>query len=108
LQGTRAARLNDLASRIEDVESLDDDALRSWIADGLDEVKRDVNELNSKRAVRSSRLQAAADKLGPDSVAADLAKIAEKSAERRKEFLGKYATEAASRLIRCFPFASTR
>lgn len=90
LQETRAARLERLSERLDETESLDDDALRDWIADALQEVKKQVNDLNSKRAVRRVKLAEGAKKLAPEATAERIAKIQARQAEREGFFSAKY------------------
>lgn len=86
----RAAKMQRLADRLEHVEALDDNALRDWIKEGLEQVKRDVNEINSTRALRRQRLSEQAAKLDPAVLMRALDEQGAAVQLRRRDFEQKY------------------
>lgn len=85
-QDLRAQKMDELAEKVEDVEALDDAGLRAWIAEGLEETKKAVNDLNSKRALRRARLDEQAKALDPKLVAGKADEIRAKMADRELTF----------------------
>ena len=65
LQTSRAARLDEIAERLDNAESLDRAEIRGLIEEGLTETLNKVNELNLRRGMRQQKLLEQAKKLDP-------------------------------------------
>lgn len=95
VQEGRADRMTQLANRIEDIEALDDDALRSWIKDAVEESKSAVNALNSRRALRRQRLIEQAKKFDPRKLEAQAKDLRERGSAQRLSLSERFRTLGA-------------
>lgn len=85
-QEVRADKMTNISEQIADAEDLGRDALRSLIHDALDETITKVQRINSRRAVRTERLRAQAEKLAPEDINARIKAIEDEGNTRLASF----------------------
>lgn len=94
-QTDRAGRLSDIAEELDTVESIDRDALRALIQEGLDETLKKVNRLNGRRFSRAERLAKQVEELAPEKVQAQIERLTQASLERRAKFIDDWQANGA-------------
>jgi len=93
LQQQRGERLSDIAERIDNVDSIDRNATREAIQEGLNEALAKVNGLNSRRVLRSQRLQEQVAKLDPEIAKARLADAQSAPLRAEGDFARRWETD---------------
>jgi hypothetical protein len=93
VQETRAHRLNEISDRLETAENLDRDSLRAVLEDGLNEALVKVNNLNSRRVLRSQRLKEQVAKLDPKIVEQRLLDAQSAPMRAEGDFARRWETE---------------
>lgn len=86
LQQNQALKMNDLAARLDDLESFDREAFKASIDEMMDFTLLKVQNLNARRAVRQQRLIAQAENLDPKLVDARIADLLAKNKADRMNY----------------------
>ena len=86
IQQKRTKKLDDLAEKIEELDSFDRVSARALIRDTVENAKSRLNELNVKRHHRQARLRQRLDKLDPEIIAARATDLRNRAAQRRLDF----------------------
>lgn len=92
-QQLRGERLNEISDRLEGAENLDRASLRVALQDGLDQALAKVNNLNSRRVLRSQRLREQVKKLDPKIAEERLAQAKGAPARAEGEFARRWETQ---------------
>lgn len=93
VQQNRAHRLNEISDRLENAESVDRLTLREVLQDGLNEALTKVNNLNSRRVLRSQRLREQVGKLDPKIVEERLGAAKRAPVQAEGDFARRWETE---------------
>lgn len=94
-QADRADKLTTLANAIEDAENIDPATARLVVLDALDEILLKTQRLNNRRALRTQRLEDAAQDLSPERVATEIANVRKKVDDRKAAFFSEWGERGA-------------
>lgn len=90
MQMTRAARLDEIAQRLDDAENIPREEVRGLIQEGLDESISKVAELNARRGMKQQKLLQEAKKLDPKKAMERAAELRKALPEAEGEFARKW------------------
>jgi outer membrane murein-binding lipoprotein Lpp len=90
-----AGKLNDLAARIDELDSFDREAWTKEINDAMRDMAETHAELNAKRVLRNERLWKQVENMSPEAVAARKTALETRMKERPVEFAGRWKGKAS-------------